>query len=86
MLAAKLKEKIMMKKYLLIAPFILSLSGCGTIDNMVGLLNESTEGINNNTCQVEQDTLAIKRNTIAIRQSTATIKQNRSLIEQASKE
>lgn len=73
-----------MKKYLMLLPVaLLSFTGCSTINQMICLVNRSTEAIYGNAEAVEESTEVIRQNADLIQASTETIKENRHQLESA---
>jgi len=74
-----------MKIGLLLFPFVLlGVSGCGTINRMNSLVNESTNSIYSNVDAVQSSTAAIRTNARLVDESTRTIVENKRLLEAAS--
>lgn len=67
-----------MKQRFTLLPLVLFglTSCCNPIDQMISVLNESTEAIHTNRCSVEQSTAVICENRRVIDESTAVIIEN----------
>jgi len=68
-------------KYLLIPVLLVFATGCGTMEQMTHLINESTDSIHCNRMAVERSTEVIKENKGHIEGSSRAIEQNRQALE-----
>lgn len=59
----------------------LSVTGCGTVEKMNRLVNESTCSINANADAIERSTEAVRRNAALVDASNRAIEENRRLLE-----
>lgn len=74
-----------MRQSLLLIPIIGgALSGCGTVEKMNRLVNESTCSIDANTDAVQRSTQAVRRNAELVEASNRSIEENRKLLESQS--
>lgn len=69
-----------MKKLLFLLP-LFALSGCGTIQELNDLVNESTYSIDQNTDQIDRSTEVIYRNGELIEASSRAIRENHKQLE-----
>lgn len=60
---------------------LLALTGCGTIQKMNRLVNESTCSIHANADAIERSTEAVKRNAALVEASNQAIAENHRLLE-----
>lgn len=74
-----------MKRAILLISAV-GLSGCGTIDQLNYLVNESTASIQQNTSIIQQDTEVILINAALVNESTQALIQNQRSLEAAKKE
>lgn len=66
-----------MKKNLMLLPVLaVGLASCGTANQMICLIDQSTEAIHCNREAVESSTVVIDENAMIINASTETIKEN----------
>jgi len=68
-------------KYLLIPVFLVLTTGCGTMERMTHLIEQSTQSIHYNRMAVERSTEVIKENSEHIQGSSHAIEQNRKALQ-----
>lgn len=74
-----------MKSFLILVPLIAcALSGCGTVDKMNRLVNESTCSIDANRDAAQRSTQAVRKNAALVEASNRSIEENRKLLESQS--
>lgn len=75
-----------MKCYLYFLPVaLLGLTGCGTIDKMNCLVNQSTMAIQANAEAVQLSTCVIQQNARLVEETNKVVQENQHLLEEASK-
>lgn len=71
----------MTKHLAIVCALLLSLTSCGTMNEMLCLLNDSTEAITYNRYAIENSTQAICENAAVVNASTRTLQENRRVLE-----
>lgn len=65
----------------IVSILLLSLTSCGTMNEMLCLINDSTEAITYNRYAVENSTEVIYENAAVVNASTKTLQENRRVLE-----
>lgn len=71
----------MTKQLAIVSALLLSLTSCGTMNEMLCLINDSTEAITYNRYAIENSTQAICENAAVVNASTRTLQENRRVLE-----
>lgn len=71
----------MTKHLAIVSVLLLSLTSCGTMNEMICLINDSTEAITYNRYAVENSTQAIRENAAVVNASTQTLQENRRVLD-----
>ena len=71
----------MKKQWMILSFALLGLTSCGTVNEMICLINNSTEAIYANEEAVEASTEVIRQNAQIISASTEAVKENRHQLE-----